>query len=337
MNLFPTLSKMYPEGSYQGQCFAFCHKLVKQDTNFPSMPVTIASKKQVLLTNGIPISKLDSIKVGDVLLLNYPIFGHGALVNYINGANLQLTESNFNLDGRVHHTRQISAHSADILGVFRGISLYPLPPVQYPIIKHVLILQNNQPIWNSMINHLSNLQQWFWKASGQRIQIVAHYGFTNLTGWETEFTGPVIGGSNVEIIKESWFDQHVMPLVPQILPEVVAKADIVIFNMKRSDWKGTVFDHPELMELGYCYEKVGMTWPIKIMTISDEHDDYPPYYPWPLSAYAKLMAHEISHGLYGIANNIGEGFDFTHNWFYGQNNYPVDPAGIFNNFDYQKL
>ena len=333
MNLYSTLKKIYPQNSYGGQCFTWLHRLI----DFPSVGNLLGTKIKSLNSFGIPISKLDTFKVGDIILQQYPVFGHGSLINAIVNGQLQLSESNFSLNGRIDHTRLLSPQDKGILGVFRGAYRFNLPPINYPIVKHVLILQNNQPVWNSMVDHLKNLQQWWWNASGQRIQLVAHFGWTNLSGWETEFTGPVIAGANVERIKESWYDANVLPLVPTILPESVAKPDIIVFNMKRDDWRGTVFDHPELIELGYCYEKQGMTYPIKIFTISDEHDDFPPYYPAPLSAFAKLVSHEISHGDYGIASNIGVGFDFTHNWFYGQNGYPIEPERIFDDFNYQEI
>ena len=123
MDFFPVLSKLYPERTIQGQCFTFCHKLV----NFGPVGNLISQKINALHRFGIPISKLDSLKVGDVLLLNYPIFGHGAFINSIVDDKLQLTESNFNLDLRVHHTRQISPNDHKILGVFRGSIIIPIP------------------------------------------------------------------------------------------------------------------------------------------------------------------------------------------------------------------
>jgi hypothetical protein len=327
MNLYPVLSKLYPENSFQGQCFTFMHELV----DFPHIGTLLGSKKAALNSVGIPISKLDSIKVGDVLLLNYPIYGHGALVNNIQGSELQLTESNFKLDGRVHHTRKIPFHDPNILGVFRGKDLYPLPVINYPVQLRCTILMNNQPFWNSLLKHMANLQDWFWQASGQKLQLIIDYKNTNLSGWNTVFTGPVIGGANMEIIDPVWMKNNVAPQA--------VGSHLILFVMPRSAWNGTVFDHPEQIELGFNYEHNIHTqdalFPNMAMLVADEHDDYSPYYPPPLSAFAKLAAHEICHGLYGLCagSRVVPGGDYTHNHWFGT----YAPMDCFKDFDLEKL
>lgn len=332
MNLYSTLSKLYPKNSWQGQCFTFLHKLV----DFPPVGNSLGNKFRSLLTFGIPIAKLDTIKVGDIILTNESFyFGHGAFVNAIIGGKLQLTESNYSLNGKVNHTRLLSPNSKAIWGVFRantgavGNFKFALPIPQFPVQLTVKLFLNH-PVWPSLLQHMANLQNWFWQASGQRIQLVIDYKQVNLSGWETVFTGAAIGGQNVEIIKEDWYDQNILPLGDG--------ADIVIFNMLRSDWHGTVFDHPEQIELGYCYEKVNMSKPIKIFTVSDEFDDYPPYYPI-LGAYAKVAAHEIIHGLYGLACDYNKVTgDYTHLHFFGRTpDFPMKPEDCFSDFDYAKM
>lgn len=117
------LQSKYPEGSYGGQCFTFLHNLCQ----FPPVGNYLSQKIAALNRFGIPINHLAEFKVGDILLENYPIWGHGAMINDIVGTKLQLTESNFKLDGRIHHTRQIDHTDPKILGVFRGILDFPLP------------------------------------------------------------------------------------------------------------------------------------------------------------------------------------------------------------------
>lgn len=326
MNLRSTLEKLYPTGSYGGQCGTFAHKLVEFPSIGNSLNAKIASVKKL----GILISDLDSFKLGDIVVTSESmVFGHVAYVNAFIGGKLQLTESNFKWNFRVSHDRLFSPISREIVGVIRGKQLFKWPDVNYPIQLTCTILMNGQPFWNSLLQHMANLQNWFWQASNQRVQLIIDYKNTNLTNWETVFTGPVMGGSNVEIIKEQWYDQHILPLT---------KSDIVIFNMPRAAWHGTVFDHPDQIELGYCYEKVGMSKPIKIFTVSDEHDDYAPYYP-KLAAYAKLAAHEILHGFYGVAagDNVIPGGDYTHNHFLGINGRRMEPADCFDEIDYSKL
>jgi len=344
MNLYPLLSKKYPEGSVQGQCFSFLHKLI----NFPDVGNLLSTKKVSLAKFGIPIQDLATIKVGDVLLLNYPVWGHGALVNCLINGQLQLSEANFNLDLKVHHTRQISHQDPNILGVFRGNYLFALPPINYPIVKNVLIFQNNQPVWGSMIKHLSNLQQWFWTASGQRLQINAFFTHTNLTGWDKVVTGDGMGGFQTEVIKVDWLQENVLPLIPQVIPNGL-KVDFVVFNMPKSEWANSVVGHPELMEAGFAYQwrpdvlnsdtTTTTPYPGIIMTALDEFDDYPIYYPAPLSAFAKYVAHELSHLFYMLclSDKFGEHTDLTHTHFYGLNGNPVKPEAIFDDFDFSKL
>lgn len=172
------------------------------------------------------------------------------------------------------------------------------------------ILLNHKP-WPSLIKHLANYENWFWEASLGKVKLTAIPVYTNVKSPKKVFTGSSIGGYNVEIIEEKWFDDFIMPLC---FPD----SDIVIFNMERKDWQGEVFNHPELMEQGYCYAKIGMKYPIKAFTVHNEHDDYPPYYP-KLGAFAKTLAHETLHGLYQIIPNskVIPGGDYVHNHFYG--------------------
>lgn len=325
MNLRSTLENLYPTGSNQGQCITFLHKIVE----FSAIGDFLWQKKNAVNKIGIPKVKLDTFKIGDIVITSEDvIFGHGAFINAIIGGKLQLSESNYSYNQKVTHARLLDPNSAKIIGVIRGTLKFALPTINYPIQLKVMILMNNQPFWNSLLQEMAQLQNWFFEASGQRIELIINYKNTTVTGWETVFTGPALGGLNVEIIKEEWYNQHILPLGDG--------ADIVIFNMKRADWHGTVFDHPDQIELGYCYEKVGMSYPIKIFTISDQYDNWWPYYLG-LSGFAKLMAHEICHGFYGIANNIGVGFDYTHNHFLPNSDYPLRPEDCFKDFFYSQL
>jgi hypothetical protein len=347
MNLQPVLKKLYPEGSYGGQCFSFLHNLV----DFDPVGNLAADKLRFLKFNpqGILLSRLDSFKVGDIVVQNTPVFDHGSFINYISNGMLQLSESNYNYDLKVHHGRLMRPNDKSILGVVRASLKVPLPPPVYPVQIRVLIMMNGQPFWNSLLQHMANLQGWFWQASGQRVELIIDYKTTMLSGWPVVYTGPVMGGQNVGIIDEKWFENVVLPEAnkPNEHYPTAPGPQIVIFNMPRSAWHGSVFDNPNLIELGYCYEKINMDFPVKIMTVSDEHDDFPPYYPT-LGAYAKLMAHEIAHAFYGLAvncktpcngrnNTLPPGTDLCHNWFLGQNGSPIAPERFFEDIDFELL
>lgn len=362
MNLRPIFEKLYPTGSIGGQCFEFCHKLVKQTATFPGMPIFGYQKEALLKTAGIPINQVDALRVGDVLLLNYGLYDHGAIVNAIlPGGKLQLTESNYNeilKPLRVNHSRTINFNDPAILGVFRSDPLYSLPPFNYPIQPKVLLVMNMPMPWNSLLQVMAQLQTWIFTTSGQRIEPIVNYKMANFSNWETVFTGPGIGGTNMEIIKESWFDANIIPYAQAIDIHNTGRGDfdIIIFVMPRSQWTGTVFDNPNAIELGYTYEYVPkdpslrQKQPMKIMCVADEHDDFAPFYPG-LSGLAKLAAHEMSHGLYGWCLDLqnkhqlvngnwiqyAAGTDNTHRFFLGSLGETPAPQKVFNEFDYYEL
>lgn len=333
MNLQPLLKSLYPENSIQGQCFDFMHKLV----DFPHVGTLLSTKIQSLNSFGIPISKLDTIKVGDVLLLNYPIFGHGAIVNYIVNNQLQLSESNFNLDLKVHHGRTIAFHDPNILGVFRGTALYQIPSPQFPIQIPVCLVMNNSTDlsndqwliknWNSLLQHMANFQSWFWTYSGQRIELIIDYKITNFKTWDVEYTGDGLGSLKTARVKEAWLDANIIPLTT---------AKFVFFVTSPSDWKDTVFGNYSSIELGYAYETGKI--PAKALIILDQFDDYPPYYST-IGAMAKYLMHETMHLLYGLCAgaNVVPGGDYTHNHLYGEANTPIKPEDCFSDFDMAKL
>ncbi len=132
MNYQPILQQLYPEGSIQGECGVFCHRLV----NFPLVGNTLQSKIAAVHKFGIPATQLlGQFQAGDIIITSESrIYGHVAFVNELvyeaNTANLlylQLTESNFNLDKKVHHTRLMPPNSPFIVGVIRGPLLFSIP------------------------------------------------------------------------------------------------------------------------------------------------------------------------------------------------------------------
>lgn len=118
MEIKSILEKLYPENSRGGQCVSFLHKLV----DFPSTGNYLKQKIATVSKYGIPIAKLNNdFRIGDIVITNESlIYGHGALINDIRGVQLQLTESNYRLDEKVHHTRLLSRYSKNIVGVIRG-------------------------------------------------------------------------------------------------------------------------------------------------------------------------------------------------------------------------
>ncbi len=132
MNYQPLLQQLYPEGSVQGECGVFCHRLV----NFPLVGNTLQSKIAAVHRFGIPVAQLQGqFHPGDIIITSESkVYGHVTFVNELvyqentdNLLYLQLTESNFNLDLKVHHTRLLAPNSPFIIGVIRGPLLFAIP------------------------------------------------------------------------------------------------------------------------------------------------------------------------------------------------------------------
>lgn len=125
MNLQQTLQKLFPDNSWGGQCGTFAHRIV----DFPLVGNSLWSKIRAVSSFGIPINSLNGdFKEGDVLITKESrVFGHVAVINQLiyaeNTSNLievRLTESNYNLNLRVHHNRTLSVNDPNIVGVIRG-------------------------------------------------------------------------------------------------------------------------------------------------------------------------------------------------------------------------
>lgn len=326
MDIRNILAQRYPENSKQGQCFQFLHKLA----TFPSVGDTLAEKLKAVANYGIPMALFNgNYRLGDIIVTNESLStGHGAMVNKLVGQALQLTECNYHLDEKVHHTRQLPVNSPKIVGVIRpDVFSFPFPPVQYPILITCKILMNNQPPWNkTILSRMAELQNWYWENSGQKIQLVIDLQDVKFPSFPLVVTGGAIDGEMVDIIEENWYNQNILP---------VSNANINIIVIRKQDWKGRVQSNSKMMELGYCYEP---HYPIKIWIVADEMDNYAPDIPG-LWGFSKIAAHEISHGLYGVCGNnkIPAQSDLTHNHFYGINGYPFKPTDIFKDLDYSAL
>lgn len=343
MTLQPTLKKLYPEGSIGGQCAVFAEKLI----TIPNVGDTLILKRQAVQNNGIPIGLLNqAFRLGDVLILDVGTKdGHVAVINTIDFLKglLTLTESNYHLDKKVHHTRQISLSDQGIVGILRGIPKFAFPAVNYPLQLKVALIFNNQTIWNSVLNRMAEIQDWFWKNSGQKIELMIHNPFftSQFTDIPTKAQGSGLGAIT-QVIDEQFYEQDIMSVAPGF--------DIYIFVMRPEDFKGQVYNQNGVLEVGYSYEP---HFPIKTFVVMDENTDYPPDYSDPdLQGLSKFVCHEISHGLYGVCldqknphvlpngntiHGYGNGTDLTHQHFYGLNGYPQNPVDIFGDFDLSVL
>lgn len=123
------LQKLFPSGSFGGQCGSFAHRLV----NFNPIGNTLISKTKAVQNFGITAQALNlKFQPGDVVITSEShFFGHVCTINFViyiensdQAFSFQVTESNYNLDLRVHHNRVLKANSPFIVGVIRGKLLF---------------------------------------------------------------------------------------------------------------------------------------------------------------------------------------------------------------------
>ena len=335
MIIQPILKKLYPEGSVQGQCGVFAHRVI----SFVLVGNTLAQKTQAVENYGVRADLLNqAFRLGDVLILDVKtVDGHVAIINTIDFVKgiLTLTESNYNLDQKVHHTRQISITDPAIVGIMRGKPLFPWPTIKYPLNPKVAVIFNNlgvspnpQP-WANQNQYLNQIRDWFFKNSGGKIQMEIAPLYSFIENIPTVASGGGMGSAMTEIIDEAWYEKYISG--------VYYGHDIYIFVMRPQDFAGQVYNQNGVMEYGYSYEP---HYPIKTFVACDGNTDYPPDYADPdLQGFAKFAVHEICHGLYGVclSDKFGSGTDLTHNHLYGENNTPINPADVFGDWDLDYL
>lgn len=108
----------FPSGAPGGQCASFARKLV----DIPPLGNGLNEKKAWVNKIGIPAAEWKSSpQVGDVIITDESKnYGHVAVVNKIlPDGRIQLTESNYNNDEKVHHNRVMSLNSPRIYGAIR--------------------------------------------------------------------------------------------------------------------------------------------------------------------------------------------------------------------------
>lgn len=304
MNLQPILSKLYPTGSFGGQCFGFLHKLVKQDSSFPGMPISLESKKVVLWQSGIPISKAGGLRIGDVVLFDYGYFGHGAIVNQILGNFACLTESNYSFNLKVTHFRTVELTDPHILGVFRGTPLYPLPP----FVIRVKLVQNS-PAWASMAQKFADIRQRILTASQNRVDINIDVDYTNFTDIPFVYQPDYPQGFGIKL---DWLKQNIAPhgtgyhAVCFLVPHSVTQQYGLSF--------------------GWCTQGS----PQLTQVFADENEVTTSQY-LSMNTFVNAFIHEnVGH----VLSNLVGGPDNTHTYLLLDR---FDLPGFFNQLDYDKL
>lgn len=323
MNIRLLLNKLYPENSTQGECGIFAHRLI----DFSQVGNTYASKKRAVDSSGIPAVNLQqNFHIGDVVITDEGTFmgmgaGHVGVVNFIDDNFVYLSESNFNKDGKVHHTRKLPKNSSKIYGVLRGKPQFKVPTVPMTLKTTVFLNYEHQMDLGALFEPI---KKWFSEASGGKVNLEIHpvYSHGAIKNWW--YAGYLTGQGSEAIITihPTFFKDNVMPVR---FPD----SKIVLLAINKKEWQGTTFVGGA-GEIGWYYPQ---TNPIQCLLSADESDQSPVNFGW--SLFADAMRHEIIHGLYALGRFDGQ--DWCHNRFFGQNGYAKDFNKVFDDFDYEYL
>lgn len=170
-DLRPTFDYYFPEGSQGGQCAAFAEKLIE----FGPVGNSFTSKLNYVKKYGSTVIK--DIEVGDVVLTDdSKKNGHIFVVNCDMGSTWRVTESNFTLDEKIHHTRQVPKNSPRLKGHIRAPLLVT---IINPASMNILLLKYkipNEQFFQATIDYATT---WFKTITGG--QFVPSVGFEDVS------------------------------------------------------------------------------------------------------------------------------------------------------------
>lgn len=262
MDLRPTFEHYFPDGSKGGECGIFAHNLV----TFPLVGDTIITKKAAVKKSGF----VGNYQAGDVLILDVGTkAGHVGILN--DDSLFSLTESNWKLDGRVHHNRTIPRNSKQIVGAFRG-------PLKLKLMTTLNISIVSTSPWPDIDKFMSMAKDW----SGGRLVInLVNQVSPNLPPIQLE---DVLGFKQPE---HQWLIDNVF--------QYRKDADAIILNIIPIGLNG---------ENGYC--KAPAT-PSEAFTLFLACGDLPIFtQTYGYSNSTKLTLHELSHMLYLITGGVDQ-------------------------------
>ena len=292
MNLRLTLANLFPDGSQQGECGFFVRSSLAEILPLGN---SYSDKKKSVDIHGIRATQLEgNFRIGDVLVTSEGTnwygggYGHVAFINNIVGNTLYLTESNFNLDKRVHHHRTLPKNSPKIYGVIRKPFLFEFPTT--PINLKITVLMNHEKQWNGKA--FEELRNYLFKLSDGKIVASFYplYTYKALKNWWYRTEGDGFGNW-FNVIDRGYVEEQAMPF---LYPD----NHFLLWCITKKQWQGSVFDKPGTQELGWYYNRS------KFATIACDENDKSFLYP-DMSAFAHYGAHEICHFLEEYGNRRG--------------------------------
>jgi hypothetical protein len=307
MNLQQTFAHVYPEGSLGGECGDFAHKLVE----FPPVGDSIQEKMLAVKAHGF----VGNYQVGDVLIFDVGTpNGHVATINADLGDVWQLSESNWNLDLRVHHGRTIPK-TKPIVGGFRGALKVPI--YFNPFYMKIRII-NNYSITDLTRAQVAQFIATASKWSGGVLNLVVDTIYTNFQNIPYVSVGEAAADSEnpqglaASAVAFAWMLQN-----PALMAQDV---DVYQFWIADSDWKGNVngvCDIAQRVPMSCQCHLQDATEPLNLSSTG--------YYEATM-----LGLHELRHTLCAI----GRLTDDTHAWL---TQGKLDQSFLPENLDYPKI
>lgn len=302
------LETLYPEGSYGNECGIFVHKLIQ----IPPIGDTILTKTAAVKKYGYTAQMVQGgYDAGDAIVFDVGTkAGHIGFCNNIVNGVMTITESNWNLDGKIHHTRSLSVFDKSIVGCLRGILLFPIPPQTFN--QRVLVLCSNIP-------NLPQLQEGIQsyvdkvKAKTTDFDISVDYATTNVifptitdSSGTTYVVPEAISSEGDRVERETGKQYNVVCL---------------IYDSSKMNPKPNHPIEAPILEHGFNVIEIPLDW------ISSQDDPTIPFEIYPL-AVEIYFSHELSHADYFLVNKLNtQGFkipDKTHNPMISGYPSPVD-------------
>lgn len=326
MNLTPTLQARFPQGSigpgsgiYQGECISFLHVLAE----FGPMGDTYKQKKKFVEANGIIALNISEIgkgfRIGDIVVTSDGVnwlgngSGHGFMVVDQDKDFLYAGESNFALHKRISYGRKVSKTDKKIYGIVRAPLKLDLGQCE---INFNLFI-NNQNAWNFKFTDELTAQILAW--TGNKLKVNFFPLRTKFENWDYEIQQFPLDGQQYKVIKKSYLDEVVAPLV---FTSNNKPSDLFALIVRPDQWEGQVFGKNAGFELAWTNPGAR---PGEIQASCAEFD-LSPFYAG-LRLINHVIPHELGHYLAWIngmndnthihdnqnreLNHVFDGLDFT--------------------------
>lgn len=310
MNLYPTLSKLYPEGFHGGQCAAWAEQVM----DFGPIGDSLAEKEMYVKLNGIIAPNIAEIgrgyRAGDVVVTTESA-DHGHVCILLDPNTMTVVESNFHLDEKVHYGRVVPKEK--IYGIIRAPFKVDLGQCEV----NFSILINNQPPWNLKV--FDDLQQTILGWTNNKLKVNFFPIATSQSNWWYEtIIFPMTGLQNT-VIAKGYMSQNVAPLASANNNQ---QAHVFAFVVRPDQWQGTAMDG---QELAYTVPDIR---PGQIQASCAEFDMSPWYAGMRLINH--ILPHELSHFLHYV-NGLN---DTTHQF---DNPTAKQLEQVFNDLDFNRV